>query len=120
MSGVLVVVVCALAGAMALFGVVTAALDRRVGRPQLAGVGVVELAVLVLAVAGIVGLVHGPRPQETATTVVYLLVLPFLLPAATLWTLAERSRASTLVLVVACLAVAVMVFRVWLLWQVTV
>jgi hypothetical protein len=82
-------------------------------------VGVAELAVLVLAVAGVVALVRGPRPVETATTVVYLLVLPFLLPAATAWTLAERSRASTLVLVVACLAVTVMIYRVWLLWQVT-
>jgi len=118
-SGTLVAVVCALAFAMTVWAVVTAALDRRVGRPHLAGLAVVELGLLALVVSAVVGLVTGHRPAELATSVAYLVVAPFLLPAATLWTLADRSRPSTLVLAVGCFAVVVVVYRMYLLFQVT-
>jgi len=118
-SGTLVAVVCALAFAMTVWAVVTAALDRRVGRPHLAGLAAVELALLVLVVSAVVELVTGPRPAELATAIAYVVVSPFLLPAATLWTLADRSRPSTLVLAVGCFAVVVVVYRMYLLFQVT-
>ena len=118
-SGVLVAVVCALALLMGGWAVVTAARDRRVGRAHLVGLAVVELAVLVLLVAGVVRLVAGPRPEELATSIAYLVVAPCLLPAGTLWTLADRSRPSTLVLAVACLAVVVVAYRAFLLFEAT-
>ena len=119
MSGTLVAVVCALALAMTVWAVVTVALDKRVQLPHLVGLGVVELALLVLVVTGVVTLVSGPRPVELATSVAYLVVAPFFLPAATFWTLADRSRPSTLVLAVGCFAVVVVVYRMYLLFQVT-
>ncbi|WP_432492347.1 hypothetical protein [Kineococcus gypseus] len=119
MSGTLLAVVCALAGVMAVWSVVTVARDRRVGRAHLVGLAVVELGVLALAVDGAAQLVTGPRPVELATSIAYLVVAPLLLPAAAFWTLAERSRPSTLVLLVACFAVAVVGYRASLLLQVT-
>ena len=119
MSGVLVAVVCALALLAALWAVLTAARDRRVGTAQLVGLAVVELAVLVLVAAGVVQLVTGPRPVELATSIAYLAVAPFVLPAGTFWSLADRSRPSVLVLAVACLAVVVIAYRAHLLFEVT-
>ncbi|WP_208971812.1 hypothetical protein [Kineococcus rubinsiae] len=119
MSGTLVAVVCALAFAMTVWAVVTVALDKRVQRPHLVGLAVVELALLVLVVSAVVALVTGTRPVELATSIAYLVVAPFMIPAATFWTLADRSRPSTLVLAVGCFAVVVVVYRMYLLFEVT-
>ncbi|WP_432482863.1 hypothetical protein [Kineococcus esterisolvens] len=119
MSGTLVAVVCGLAVVVGGWAALTAARDRRVGRPLLAGLAVVELAVLVLVVDGVATLVSGPRPVELATSIAYLVVAPFALPAGAFWALADRSRASVLVLLVACLAVVVIAYRAFLLFQVT-
>ncbi|GAA0296070.1 hypothetical protein [Kineococcus aurantiacus] len=119
MSGLLVAVLSLLALVMAGWAVVVVARDRRVGRATLAGLGVVELAVLAVTVDGFAALAGGTRPVETATSVAYLVVAPFVLPAATLWALTDRSRPSPLVLVVACLAVVVIAYRAFLLFAVT-
>ncbi|WP_205705725.1 hypothetical protein [Kineococcus indalonis] len=119
MSGTLVAVVCGLAAVMGGWAVVTVARDRRVGRAHLVGLAVVELAVLALVVDGVATLVGGPRPVELATSIAYLVVAPLVLPAGAFWTLAERSRPSTLVLLVACLAVVVIAYRALELFQVT-
>ncbi|WP_432505270.1 hypothetical protein [Kineococcus arenarius] len=119
MSSTLVAVVCGLAAVMGGWAALTAARDRRVGRAHLAGLAVVELAVLVLVAAGVAALVRGPRPVELATSVAYLVVAPLVLPAGAFWSLADRSRASVLVLLVACLAVVVIAYRAFLLFQVT-
>ena len=74
---------------------------------------------LALVADGVAALVTGPRPVELATSIAYLVVAPFVLPAGTLWALADRSRPSTLVLVVACFAVVVIAYRAYLLFGVT-
>ncbi|WP_432562545.1 hypothetical protein [Kineococcus sp. SYSU DK003] len=119
MSGVLVAVVCGLCLLMGIWAVAVVARDRRIGRPHLVGLGIVELAVLALVVDGIVELATGTRPAELATSIAYLVVAPFILPAGTFWALADRSRPSTLVLVVACFAVIVIAYRAFLLFAVT-
>lgn len=119
MSGTLVAVVCGLAALLVLWAVVTVARDARVGRGLLVGAAVVELGVLVFVVAGFVDIARGVRPVELATAIAYLVVAPFVLPAGTFWTLAERSRPSTLVLVVAALAVVVIAYRTYELFAVT-
>lgn len=118
-SGVLVAVVCALALLMGAWAGIVVARDRRVGRPHLVGLAIVELALLALVVDGVVDLVTGPRPVELATSIAYLVVAPFVLPAGAFWALADRSRPSTLVLVVACFAVIVIAYRAYLLFGVT-
>lgn len=86
---------------------------------MLVGLAVVELSVLVLVVAGVVQIARGPRPLELATSIAYLVVAPFVLPVGTLWSLADRSRPSVLVLAVTCLAVLVIAYRAYLLFEVT-
>ena len=119
MSGVLVAVVCALCLLMGIWAVAAVARDTRIGRPHLVGLGLVELAVLALVVDGFVELATGTRPVEFATSIAYLVVAPFILPAGAFWALADRSRPSTLVLVVACFAVIVIAYRAFLLFAAT-
>lgn len=119
MSGLLVAVVCVLALLVGAWAVAVVARDRRVGRPLLVAVAVLELAVLALVADGVVELVTGPRPVELATSIAYLVVAPLVLPAGTFWALADRSRPSTLVLLVACFAVLVIAYRAYLLFGVT-
>ncbi|WP_369055993.1 hypothetical protein [Kineococcus terrestris] len=118
MSGTLVAAVCLLSLAMGVWAVALTALDRRVGRASLVALAVTELSVLVMVVAGFVDVARGVRPAELATSIAYLVVAPFMLPAGAFWAMADRSRPSTLVLAVACLAVIVLSYRVWVLWQV--
>lgn len=119
MSGLLVAITCALCLAGCVWAVVTVARDRRVGRALLTGLAVIELAVLATVVDGFAALATGTRPVELATSVAYLVVAPFILPAGTFWALADRSRPSTLVLAVACFAVVVIAYRAFLLFAVT-
>jgi hypothetical protein len=117
-AGALVAVVSGLAVVLAAWTGLTAARDRRVGVAHLAGLAVVELALLVLVGTLALDALDGTRPAELVTSLAYLVLAPFLLPAATLWALADRSRYSALVLTVACLGLAVVAYRMLLLWQV--
>ena len=118
MTGALVGAVSALALVSAVWAGVLAARARRVGLPLLAGLALTELALLVLVGVLAVDALDGTRPAETATAIAYLVLAPLLLPAAALWSLADRSRYSPLVLTVACLGLAVVAYRMLLLWQV--
>ncbi|PPK92595.1 hypothetical protein CLV92_11324 [Kineococcus xinjiangensis] len=118
MTSALVAAVSALALVMAAWTGLAAARARRVGTASLVGLAVVEVTLLVLVVVLAVDALDGTRPVETATAVAYLVLAPFLLPAAALWSLADRSRYSPLVLTVACLGLAVVAYRMLLLWQV--
>ena len=118
MTGALVAVVSVLALLMAGWTVVTTVRDRRVGTAHLVGLGVLELALLVLVVALAADALDGTAPVSAVTAVAYLVLAPFVLPVAALWTLADRSRYSTLVLTVSCFGLSVIVYRMLLLWQV--
>ncbi|WP_129339393.1 hypothetical protein [Cellulomonas endophytica] len=110
----LVVLAClALAGWAALF----VARDRAVVLRQLVGGGVVEgllvLQALVLAVLAVRG--DGPvaAPWEAWG---YVLTQLLVLPVAAAWAFAERTRWSSVVLLVAALTVAFLQYRVLVLW----
>ncbi|GAA4659040.1 hypothetical protein [Kineococcus glutinatus] len=118
MTAALVTTVSALALLVAAWTGLTAARDRRVGRAHLVGLAVVEAVLLVLVVVLAADALDGTRPVELVTSLAYLALSPFVLPAAALWSLADRSRYSTLVLTVACLGLAVVAYRMLLLWQV--
>lgn len=79
--------------------------------------GVVGLVVLVQALIATVQLIGGDRPDELGTFVLYLIVSVIIMPAGTLWALAERSRWGPAVLGVACLALVVVVVRLSDLWS---
>ena len=106
-----------LAAAYGAFAVVTAALGRAPREYFVIASALLLIVVAVQVVVAIVMLVAGDRPDELGTFVGYLVVALLLVPAGTLWALAERSRWGPTVLAVACLALVVVVIRLNDLWS---
>jgi hypothetical protein len=115
--GVLSTTVIALSLAVALWALVLVVRDRTVGNALLVGLAVVEVALLVQAVAGIVRLAGTDRTVDGFTFVGYLIGALLVLPAAAWWSLAERTRWGTAVVVAGCLVIPVLVARMFQLWD---
>jgi predicted transporter len=115
-SGI-VVALYATSLALGIAGLAAALLGRAPGRLLLAGSVLVEAVLVVSAVAAVVLLARGHRPAETATFLAYLVGVLLVVPATMLWSLAERTRWSSLVLAVGGLTVAVMTVRMQVLWR---
>ncbi|MBD9700224.1 hypothetical protein IGS67_12120 [Flavimobilis sp. GY10621] len=110
---IVVLVLCALLGAWAAWFAVR---DRAVILKQLWGAAVVEGMLVVQLVVAVVLLVqgwHGDPVMIWGYLVVVLLVLPF----AAFVAFAERSRWSSIVLLVATVTVAFLELRLWQIWQ---
>lgn len=112
----LALVVMVLSGVAMLWGLLTAVIKKPPGAAQLIFAAVVELAALVQAVVGIVGLAQGFRPAEYGVTVGYFIGSVLLIPVAWFWANNERTRYSGLVLAVAAAGLLVMTFRLLSLW----
>jgi hypothetical protein len=97
--------------------VVLAGLDRRVGNGVLILLAAAEVLVLAQLVVAVVEVVSGNHPDSTATFLAYAAGELVVMPVGLFWSLAERSRSSTLVITVACLAVAVMTARMFQMWS---
>ncbi|MCU1513108.1 MAG: hypothetical protein JWO10_198 [Microbacteriaceae bacterium] len=81
----------------------------------------VELLLLAQLVVAIVAPLAGNPPTGSLPEFyIYLVSAIILVPLAGFWALVERTRWSTVVLGVACLAVAVMVYRMYQIWTVQV
>ena len=109
-------------GVALLAGVVAIVLGlagRRPSDSSLAGAAVTELLLLAQLVVAVVAPASGNRPTgnpiEFYAYLISALVIP---PAAVLWALIERTRWATVVVGVACLAVAVMIVRMQIIWTV--
>lgn len=86
---------------------------------SLLAIVVVEVLLLVQIVVAIVAPLVGNAPSGSALEFWVYLVTAALIPAAAVgWALVERSRWSTVVLGVAALAIAVMVWRMEQIWTV--
>jgi hypothetical protein len=103
-----------------LAGVLCLALGFAGRKPNditMGGVALVELLLLIQLVIAIIAPFTGNSasgdPLEFYTYLVSALLLPL---AGGFWALVERSRWSTVVLGVVCLAVAVMVYRMDVIW----
>lgn len=108
---VLVGLVCIIAG---LAG-------RRPSDLTVGGMALVLVLLVAQVVMGIVApLVGNPPTGSLLEFWVYLVSAVLLPPAAVLWALIERSRWSTVVMGVAALAVAVMVWRMQVIWTIQV
>jgi hypothetical protein len=114
----LTIVVIAITVLGALGGVVSAIANRPPGNLQFWWSFLAELAVLVQTVVGLVAIIGGRGPHETATAIAYLLAMVLFLPAAIWWALTDRTRFSGLVMTVAGLAVAGMSLRLLQIWGV--
>ncbi|MDQ4138233.1 MAG: hypothetical protein M3116_05225 [Actinomycetota bacterium] len=91
------------------------------GRPPadltLGSLLLVELLLLVQLVVAVVAPLVGNEPSGNLVEYyVYLVSAILIPPLAVIWGLVERSRWSTVVLGVAALAVAVMVYRMHVIW----
>lgn len=117
MIDVLAVVIIVLSLAVAGWSLGTAAFDRTVGVSHLAGLGLLEVALLVQAVVAVVELVGGHRPDEALVFLGYLVAILLIPPAGAYCGLAERTRWGGVAVGVACLIVPVMVTRLEQLWQ---
>jgi hypothetical protein len=104
---------------LAALGGVSTGLRRRIGSAHLAGAALLEALLLVQAAVVVVGMAGGHRPAELATFLSYLVSVVLLPVAGLLWARSEPTRWAGTVLGVAALAVAVMLWRLLDLWEVT-
>jgi hypothetical protein len=102
---------------LALLSLINAFRNRPMGVVLLAGLGVLELALLVQAGLAVAGVIAGEGPGERGTLIGYLVGTVLLPPAAVFLGLAERSRWGSAVVVVGAFAVAVMTGRIVQIWQ---
>jgi hypothetical protein len=104
--------------ALAAYALLMTALNRRTGIGLLAGLGVLEILLLVLVGMIVARLVGGGRPAGLATLLGYLIAMPFVPVAAGFWGAMERSRWGPAVIAVAGLVAAVLMVRLHEIWPV--
>jgi hypothetical protein len=112
-----VVIVSVLAAALGVWALVFAVTDRAVVLRQLIAAGVVEGALVVQGLVIAIEQLTGTVVADPVTLWGYLLVALLLLPGAAVAAFAERTRWSSVVLVVAALTIVIMELRMWQLWQ---
>jgi hypothetical protein len=118
MVGGIEVALIALALVLAAYSALMTVLKRPVHLDQLIGAGVAEVALLGQAVLAVVKLAQGERPDGgTLLFVLYLVGSVLLVPIATLWGRADRSRWGSGVMVVGYLVMAVLMVRMQQIWQ---
>ena len=105
--------------AAGILALVLGLLGRRPSDLTLAGPALVELLlvaqVVVAIVAPLVGNAPSGNPYEFWAYLISALVIP---PAAIAWAFVDRSRWSTVVVGVACLSIAIMLYRMEVIWSV--
>ncbi|MFJ4252884.1 hypothetical protein [Microbacterium sp. NPDC090003] len=110
------IVVAVVAGA---FCVVAGLAGRRPSDWSVGAVGLVEALLVAQVITAIVApLVGNPPTGDLLEFWVYLVSAVLLPIGAVLWALMERSRWSTVILGVAALAIAIMVWRMHVIWTV--
>jgi hypothetical protein len=101
--------------------VVAGLAGRRPSDLTVGSLALIELLLLVQVVMAIVAPLFGNAPTGSPLEFWVYLVSAVLLPiAAAGWALVERSRWSTVIMGIAALAVAVMVWRMHIIWTVQV
>ena len=97
--------------------VVAGLVGRRPGDVTVGGMALILVLLLAQVVISIVAPLAGnPALGSPLEVWVYLVSAVLIPPAAVFWALIERSRWSTVVMGVAALAVAVMVWRMQVIW----
>jgi hypothetical protein len=92
--------------------------NRPPDRSHLAGLAVVEAAVLGLAVNALVAWAGGSQPAEAGTFGGYLITLVCLPPLAFVLARMEPTRWGSVIITVICLVIPVLVLRLQQTWQV--
>jgi hypothetical protein len=111
----------AVAVAAGLFCVVAGLAGRRPSDWTVGSLALVELLLIVQIVIAIIAPLAGNPPTGSLLEYWVYLVSAALLPlAAVAWALLERSRWSTVIMGIAALSIAVMVWRMQVIWTVQV
>jgi hypothetical protein len=110
------VLVYVTAGTAAIVTVVLLVRDEAVGDRVYALLAVAELVLVVQLVAGSIALANTDRDVAGPTFVSYLVSVTLALPIGAFWSLAERNRAGTAVLLLAALTVVGLELRLHGLW----
>lgn len=111
----------AIACAAGVFAVAAGLAGRRPSDWTVGGMALILLLLLAQVVIAIVAPLAGNPPTGSALEFwVYLVSAVLLPPASVAWALIERSRWSTVIMGVAALAVAVMVWRMQVIWTIQV
>lgn len=109
----------AVAVAAGLFCLIAGLAGRRPSDWTVGSLALVELLLIIQIVIAIVSpLVGNPPTGSLLEFWVYLVSAAILPPAAVIWALLERSRWSTVIMGIAALAIAVMVWRMQVIWTV--
>ncbi|MFI7520832.1 hypothetical protein OG994_30395 [Micromonospora globbae] len=103
---------------LALWSLVSAVRNRPPDRWQLVGLGVLELALLALAVVALVALAGGERPGEPGAFFGYLVTLVCLPPLAAVLARMEPTRWGSGIVCAVCLVTPVVVVRLQQTWEV--
>ncbi|MBO0979586.1 hypothetical protein [Microbacterium sp. SD291] len=107
--------------AAGVFGIVAGLAGRRPSDYTVGALALVEVLLVVQVIVAIVAPLAGNPPTGDLLEFWVYLVSAVLLPVgAVLWALMERSRWSTVILGVAGLAVAIMVWRMQVIWTIQV
>ena len=112
------IVLSAASGLAALWLVVLIALDRLPDDPVYAALGLIEVGIVVQLVLGLVMVFGGHDGVNVAAYVGYLVGALVILPVAVLWSLGERTRAGTGVLLVGVIVIPALCLRLHDLWSV--
>jgi hypothetical protein len=112
------IVLSVASGVAALWLLVLIALDRLPGDAVYAALGLIEVGIVVQLVVGLVMVFGGHDDVNVAAYVGYLFGALLILPVAVLWSLGERTRAGTGVLLVGVIVVPALCLRLHELWSV--
>ena len=112
------IVLSAASGVAALWLIVLIGLDRLPGDSVYAVLGLIEVGVGVQLVVGLVMVFGGHDGVNVAAYVGYLVGALLILPVAVLWSLGERTRAGTGVLLVGVIVIPALCLRLQDLWSV--
>lgn len=92
---------------------------RRPSDVSVAGLALLELLLIIQIVVAIIAPLTGNPPTGSLLEYwVYLVSAALIPPAAVAWALLERSRWSTVIMGIGALAVAVMVWRMQVIWTI--
>ncbi|TFD18108.1 hypothetical protein E3T26_00335 [Cryobacterium sp. TMT1-21] len=102
-----------------LLGIGLGLAGRKPSDLSLGATALVELLLIAQLVVAIVAPFTGNNASGSVLEFYTYLISAILVPvAAVVWALIERSRWSTVIVGASCLAVAVMVYRMWQIWTV--
>ncbi|WP_108250690.1 hypothetical protein [Planctomonas deserti] len=109
----------AIAVAAGLLCLVLGFAGRKPNDLSMGAAALVEVLLVAQLVTAIVAPIFGNLPTgNVAEFYAYLISAVIVPPLAAFWALVERTRWSTVILGVACLAIAVMLYRMHIIWNV--